>query len=123
MRYNEKGEKNEPFYIVNEVSENNIFNFRPLADDQNWKSIKITHLREIMIRADETDVFVKYEYAEEPKSILIATKKNLGKKYPSLPLRTSKMELDKDKKKDLQKMCSDGVIPEEYHSFYDAIIN
>ena len=84
---------------MNEISQKDIYNFRPLADDQNWKAISIINVREIVISEDEANVFVKYEYAREAKSILIATKNNIGKKYPLTRLHTSKIELDKENKK------------------------
>lgn len=83
--------KNEPLYIVNEVSQADIFDFRPLSNDQNWKSVKIMSLREITVVPNETHVFIKYGYDEEAKSILIPTKKSIGQQYPLLRLYNSRI--------------------------------
>ena len=80
-------------------------------------------LREISVLPNETHVFVKYEYNAEATSILIPTKKSIGKTYHLIPLYDKKIELDKDKKTDLLYMCTTGVIPVKYHEFYNSLCN
>lgn len=114
--------KIEPRYIVEEVAQSEIFYFRPLANDQNWKAVKMMNLREISVVPNETHVFIKYEYDKEATSILIPTKKSTAKRYPLNQLYNSRIELDKEKKKDLEYMCSKGVIPTSYHDFYKSLM-
>ena len=74
--------KNEPFYIVNEMVQKEIYNFRPLSDVQNWKAIKIMSLSEISESdKDQANVFDKYDFKEQLTSILIVNKKSIAKEY------------------------------------------
>lgn len=115
--------KNEPFYIVHELSQNEIYNFRTLADDQNWKAIKIMNLKEIFVFPNDTKVSINYEYSETSRSIIeIETKKSVGKKYPLVQAYDENISIDKDKKKDLVFMCETVVVPQEYHSFYEPFV-
>ena len=66
--------KNEPFYKVKEVPQREILDFQQLSKDQNWKSVKIMKLKEIQVTPNDVNVQVKYEYNEEPRSVLIAKK-------------------------------------------------
>ena len=113
--------KEAPFYIVHEITQEEIFNFRPLAHDQHWKRIKIMNLRQITVSPNDVNVLVNYAYTGEPDSVLIDNQKTVGKKYPLTKLYNKKIPMDSEKRKDLRHMCATGIIPPQFQEFYMQI--
>lgn len=76
-----------------------IFN-KPLNGDHNVK------------------VFFIYSVDEEPKTLKVK-KKNIG--INSLQLYAENLQITKEKQSDLLKLCTDGIIPHNFHEEYSCM--
>ena len=114
---------NKPYYIVQKISQKEIYNFRLLANDQHWKAIGISTIKEITVSPN--DVSVKYECTGEPNLVLIGTKKSVGKIYPLNRLYPKKISMDEEEKRHetyVLYWSNSSTIPFILHKFNGIVI-
>ncbi|KAK3913144.1 putative 2-phosphosulfolactate phosphatase [Frankliniella fusca] len=115
--------KKPPPYVVKEMTQNEIFDFRPLASYQSWEKLKTSQFKEIFICGSEPGI-IKYktEYDQEFTTVNIM-KKTPGRpaNWKTIPLKkrhTAKIPLRPNELADLQALCRSGAIPSAYHKYY-----
>lgn len=108
----------DPTYIVNEMNSEDFIDFASLSDKKFWKTIKISHIKEIKIFPNKK-LHIKYEYEANAKEVDIDfdEEKQLSNCY------MGKLQVDIGKKADLCKLMTDGLIPEKCHAFYKEILD
>lgn len=117
--------KEDQKYEVVEKSQDDIFNFDPLAEKFKWCDVRVSQVRELKIFPGRKTVSVRYDFDEQPRSMYVLKKNvsigeilrlNLIKAY------TSKLPLSKKKKDDLRKMVEKRIVPNNVHDvFYDLL--
>ncbi|KAE8737665.1 hypothetical protein FOCC_FOCC016869 [Frankliniella occidentalis] len=115
--------KKPPAYEVKEITQNEIFDFAPLASYQSWEKLKTSQFKEIIIDGAKPGI-IKYktEYDQESISFNIF-KKTSGRpvNWKTIPLKkkyTAKIPLRPNELSDLQALCRSGAIPSAYHQYY-----
>lgn len=122
-------------YDVTEMSQEDFFNFKISADEQNWKndndknSIKISKIKEIKFSSTEPNrVNFKYDFSSDFKSCDIIQKRR-SKGRPSSSnsfppkLYNSPLPIDDRKLNGLLWLCNTNKIPIMYHGFYKSILS
>lgn len=109
----------EPHYAVHELQQREVFNFSKLSEKKKWAKIKISKLREITMN-ENGEIQYKYGYDEAQLSVLMGTaalrNTDLERAY------SNKLQLDANKKKDLQSLLDKGFIPQHCRNFYEDIL-
>ena len=94
-----------------------------MANDEKWQNIKITSVKKISVQPNNVGkIHFKYNYEENFSTCIIIGSKKCLKNYPLNKLHKAQIQLDANKKKDLQSMCDSGVIPQEHHSYYQELL-
>jgi len=98
-----------------------------------WNKIKCFEYRE----AERNVIFFKYDYKDAFSSFQIETTGNVTRKRKTKKYKTTIKDLQGYclnklysapqsvstlKRRDLLKLCSSGLIPERYHSFYESLV-
>lgn len=107
---------NEPKYNVNQISQNQIFNFVPLVDKKSWKKIQVTKLTMVQVTPDGQLVYCK-NYEQRNVSVSLEVNHE-----PVEEAYTEKIALSSEKKKDLQELMSNKLIPTKYHEYYQGLM-
>lgn len=104
-------------YEVTEVLQDNIYAFDTLSNLFNWKNTKTSSIREICVKPNSDEIYVKYNFLDKtPKSINIFKKNKKINDVIShaLPKAYNNLIPLKDKKKtDLNVMITKNLIPAE----------
>lgn len=118
-------------YEVQEIQQEEIFDFHELASRLDWKKLEINKVRQIRFFSHFTNsVFVKkIDFsAEEEEIVLEETKKDASETdvWNQEPLQRKlheSLKIDQQKMKDLQGMIKNGDIPKDFKNFYQKIID
>lgn len=112
-------------YDVKEVEQKEILDFEPLADLFNWKQAKIGSIREIKIIPGNAEVFIKYDFFEDPRQIKVLKKNKKLQDVISHKLASAyskPIPLNEKKKKDLSSMVKKNLIPVEFIDDFKAVL-
>ena len=112
------------FYDLRKLEEIDSLNFQVDANGQRVKWMKVKVLK---VMKDIPDVIhVKYGYNDDDFKVI--TLKRKGKRgrpvtglMPFVNKYSGKLPIAKEKKKDLVGLCQSGVIPKEYHHYYQSL--
>ena len=81
-------------------------------------------IKAICVKKGEEDFYIKYRLDGEYVAVTQPSTRQSAKskKSPKLTqLYEKPLEITKEKKKDLLAMCKSGIIPREYHTFYQDL--
>lgn len=115
--------KKPPMYEVKELTQEGIFDFKPLADLQRWDKVGTSLFKEVcMDGASPGIVRFKKEYEQEYTSVNVF-KRQAGRpvNWKTIPLQkkyTAKIPPREIELKDLRELCRSGAIPTCYHKYY-----
>lgn len=117
-------------YVVKKIRQEDIFDFKALLVNKNWtkntKNEKVSwnSIREVKVSAAQNDrIEYKYDFDEEPKTIVVLRSGTRNKKRMDNILELNQayqgpLPISKEKYKDITDLCRGGIIPECYHDFY-----
>lgn len=119
--------KNRPFYKVKEMSQEEIFDFKPLAEHQLWENVRTSLFREVSFDGENPGIIAYKNNLEGPPTVVNIFKKTRGrpvnwhtigltKRYNArIPLRAKELH-------DLQQLCKSGAIPSVYAPYYNITL-
>lgn len=126
-----KNKRSDP-YIVKELKFNDFVDLKSLADKiiknetHNKDKEKVSWLHIKCMRYEKSQpgiILYKYNYSDEFKKLFV-----FGRGRPPIinPLHLSnlykkELPITQLKKRDLMKLCNTGVIPTEYHTWYNSL--
>lgn len=117
--------EDDPKYEVKQVQQHEIFNFDFLAEQFNWKPVKIASVREIRVVPGQSDIEIKYDFLEDAKHIKILKKNKKLENILShkLPLAYDQpLPLKEKKLKDLNTMLTRNLIPQEFVNGFKKVL-
>ena len=116
--------KTLPRYIVNEVKNQDILNFNPIAGHMKWSTVRTSQFKEISMEGSNPGLIqYKTEYEMNPISINVVKKVKAGRpvnwKTKELEtVYTAKLPLRPKQLKSLKDLCIAGAIPSIHHQYY-----
>lgn len=119
-------------YIVTEVTQDIIYNFKNLVDNSKWflndkkEKIPWSRIKVVHCCSDEPGkLFYKSSYDSEFEVLNYFTdtekELNLMKSYELQKAYTSPLKISKAKHKDLITLCKTLAIPKKYHDFFNTL--
>ncbi|XP_043274845.1 uncharacterized protein [Venturia canescens] len=110
----------EPHYTVHELQQPEVFDFSKLSEKKKWTKLKISQLREINVN-EKGEVHYKHGYHEELRTVSMGTANSQNTELKRA--YRYKLQLDSNKKKDLQSLLDKGLIPPHCRDFYEKILS
>lgn len=122
-------------YVVIPLKYNDILDIKAFGCKKNYKidssgnKVQWRKLKWLQFRKNDPDnAYLKYDFKTSTEFAEVTTHKPLrglrgGKCIaPTLtPAYSSKLPISAAKKKDLLSMCTSGIIPQEFHSYYEGM--
>ncbi|KAJ8678303.1 hypothetical protein QAD02_014090 [Eretmocerus hayati] len=122
-----KAKIEEPYYEVSEKTQEEIYDFSPLAKLFNWDALRIASVREYEVKhSDPEHVYYKHDL-REPQTRLKILKR--GRKAgeilscPITPAYTERFPLSDKKEEDIHKMIKRKIIRPEHRYWYKPMLS
>lgn len=115
--------KNRPHYNVIEITQEDVFNYKPLADHQRWTSLRTSFFKQIVVDGAKPGIIqFKNEFNEELQEASIF-KKSPGRpvNWETIQLRkmySARIPLRPIELKHIRELCEKDAIPTLYHEYY-----
>ncbi|KAE8747073.1 hypothetical protein FOCC_FOCC006211 [Frankliniella occidentalis] len=112
-----------PKYIVKEMSQEDLFDFAPLAAHQDWENVRTSLFREVVVDGKDPGL-IKYKTHFDRESVtkqIILPKRGRPVNWKTFPLHRKYPQLFPVPKKvlsGLQNLCKTGAIPAQHAEFY-----
>ena len=98
--------------------------FPEVGKDEKKKKLMWSQIKHLKFVANQADyIFFKYDHADEFRKCLFRQEQHgtRAEKNISRALYSEILGICSQKKEDLMKLCSKGLIPKNHHSFYEAL--
>ena len=112
--------RNNPYEII-PMEHSDFINFK--SSNRKFGNVRWTDVRQIRYLKEEPNyIYVKYSFDSRFESICLRKPTRKSKANSSFQLAyNSRLPISCKKKKDLLKGCKEGIIPAEYHNFYQNL--
>lgn len=116
-------------YIVNELRFTDFYDLKELTAaliqnrniDEHGKKVSWLKVKSLRYRKDMPNtILYRYNHTENYKKMLV-NRQSPGINVPLSKAYSNNLPISEAKKKDLLKLCKDGVIPDKRHKWFDSL--